>query len=228
MLWFVFQLATSTIAVHTLLGRTVLYSVLPAYFMATIYPLAKHWMPWPQFALAPAVAWPVVTGCVSAADLSYTQENHNDISAITFMQLDLSICAPLFLAYASWTIYFDTAYGLQDIVGDRESGIGSLAQDLGKRYIRAFLAVVGVAIIILLSFGAISAGCSPVFWTFGVGTFGVGTWTCSILHQLYILDAEDPKSGGRVFGINIVLGFLVTVVATAKVTIAVSWPPQQL
>jgi 4-hydroxybenzoate polyprenyltransferase len=218
-LWFLFQLTASTVAVYTLLGRTVSYAILPAYFMATIYPFAKRWMPWPQFVLAPAVAWPVVTGCISAASLAPNSLGRDPSPTKVLTQLDLSICVPLFLAYASWTIYFDTAYGLQDIVGDRESGIGSLAQYLGKRYIRGFLLLVGMGIIILLGFGATNARCSPIFWI-----FGIGIWACSILHQLYILDADDPSTGGRVFGINIVLGLFVTVVTITEVFIAVSWP----
>ncbi|ORY19266.1 hypothetical protein BCR34DRAFT_552834 [Clohesyomyces aquaticus] len=117
--------------------------------------------------------------------------------------LNLSVRTPLFPAYGSWTIYFDTAYGLQDIAGDRELGIGSLAQCLGKRYTRGFLLVLGMAILILLGYGAIIAECSTIFWM-----FGIGTRARSIVYQPSILNVDDPRSGGRVFGINIVLGLL--------------------
>lgn len=205
-----------------MLGRAVSYAVLPAYIMATIYPFAKRCMPWPQFALAPTVAWPVITGCISAATLTPAPLDHEVTMATSLKQLDLSVCIPLFMAYASWTIYFDTAYGLQDIVGDRKSGIGSLAQYLGKRYIKSFLSLTGIVIIMFLGFGAHNARCSLIFWT-----FGLGTWVCSFLYQLHILDADEPHSGGRVFGINIVLGLFVTVIATAEVVMAVGWPVLQ-
>ncbi|KAF2194382.1 hypothetical protein K469DRAFT_547146 [Zopfia rhizophila CBS 207.26] len=92
LIWFCVQFVIANIAIWNLLGPATYYSVVPIFALATLYPLAKRSLPWPQLALAPIVLWPVFVGWISASS-----------------RLDLTICGPLFLAYAAWTVYFDTA-----------------------------------------------------------------------------------------------------------------------
>lgn len=88
--------ATATVTNLTL-GRLALEVSLPIYAVAGVYPYTKRFLPWPQFVLAPAVAWPAFVGWVSVAGNTET----------------IWDCVPLFLSVCIWTIYFDTCYGIQ-------------------------------------------------------------------------------------------------------------------
>ncbi|KAA8574835.1 hypothetical protein EYC84_004079 [Monilinia fructicola] len=61
----------------------------------------------------------------------------------------------LFAVYAAWAIYFDTAYGLQDLRDDRKLKVGSLAQYVGPSLIKPFLTTLGVLSLALLTSTAI-------------------------------------------------------------------------
>lgn len=122
------------------------------------------------------------------------------------------ICGPLFLCYASWTIYYDTCYGLQDIEGDGEGGVGSLAQFLGVRYIKPFLLALNILSLLFLGLAAERSGCSPF-----LKTFGLGMWAVNIQYQLHNLDPKIPTSGGKISRFNVMLGMYVTVVMLAEI-----------
>jgi len=190
--------------------------MLPAFAMATAYPLAKRFLSWPQFALAPTVAWPVFVGWISATKAGESRSDESPmLAAVKLERLDLLICGPLFLAYAAWTICFDTAYGLQDILGDKVSGIGSLAQFLGRRFIKPFLSILNLFVSFLLGLAAERAHCSTFFWV-----FGIGLWAISVPFQLYILNPGVSRSGGKVFSFNIMLGLYVTFVTLMEVVVS--------
>lgn len=96
--FFVLCAATATVTYHTFGGLTLqLEASLPIYIVAGVYPYTNRFLPWPQFVLAPAVAWPAFVGWVSVAR-----------SAGTIWD-----CVSLFLSVCILTIYFNTCYGIQ-------------------------------------------------------------------------------------------------------------------
>jgi len=195
-LFFFFGIATvTTAAIFSFLGREVLVTAIPIYIIATIYPFAKRIVHWPQFVLAPAVAWPAFVGWVSAS-----AHGKNTVTD----------CLPLFFAYFTWTIYFDTCYGLQDAKHDRKINVGSLAVFLGDN-IRPFLAFMGTILIALLGVTAWRAHASLVYWV-----FAIGVWAASIPWQLSVLDPEKENTGGKIFAFNISLGIYITAVSLAE------------
>ncbi|KAF2012413.1 hypothetical protein BU24DRAFT_484066 [Aaosphaeria arxii CBS 175.79] len=194
-LWFIAQVFLASSAVHVLLGIDSLYMVLPCFGLAFVYPLSKQYIQWPQFVLAPTVGWPIFIGWISVQTRVGIPE-----------RLDLSVCVPAFLSYATWTIYYDTCYGFQDIAGDKESGVGSLAQYLGIPFIKPFLLGVNVTSLLLLGLGCERSGCSMLF-----KYLGIGFWALSVPYQFYHLDLQKPSSGGRIFLFNIRLGLYITI-----------------
>lgn len=66
----------------------------------------KRWINWPQVVLAVAIALFVPVGWVSAKGMEGGRSSEWDSKERT-------TCAYLVASYALWTIYFDTAYGLQ-------------------------------------------------------------------------------------------------------------------
>jgi 4-hydroxybenzoate polyprenyltransferase len=193
------QLFVANIAMHTLLGPATHMAMLPCLALSFFYPLSKRYISWPQFVLAPTVGWPVFAGWLSAQAHAGLHE-----------KMDLSICAPAFASYAVWTVYYDTCYGLQDIAGDEESGVGSLAQFLGVTYIKPFLLGLNVVALGFLGLAAERSRCSLV-----LRAFGVGFWALSVPFQFRGLD--------QIFKFNISLGMYVTMVVLAEAWIGGVW-----
>ncbi|CAG8979682.1 hypothetical protein HYALB_00003913 [Hymenoscyphus albidus] len=193
-IWFITQWVITDFLVYTLLGAPALKVFHPWCFIATIYPFMKRLVSWPQFILAPAVAGPSFVGWSSI------NGNSNIEGAL-----------PLFIAYSIWTVYFDTAYGFQDINDDKKAGVGSLAQFLGPNFIKPFLAVTGAVTIGLLGIAATRAQFTLLFWI-----LGLGIWAASLPFQFNMLDLNDSKSGGKVFGFNIKLGLYISFIALTE------------
>jgi 4-hydroxybenzoate polyprenyltransferase len=181
--------------------------MLPCLALSFFYPLSKRFIQWPQFVLAPTVGWPVFAGWMSAQAHAEMREN-----------MDLSICGALFASYAVWTVYYDTCYGLQDIAGDKESGVGSLAQFLGVKYIKPFLLGLNVIALGFLGLAAERSRCSLLLWI-----LGIGLWAMSVPFQFLGLDPTKPGSGGKIFKFNITLGMYVTMVVLAEAWIECIW-----
>jgi 4-hydroxybenzoate polyprenyltransferase len=181
---------------YTLLGVATHLAMLPCLALAFLYPLSKRYFQWPQFFLAPTVGWPVFAGWLSA-----------QARAGITGRMDYWVCGALFLSYSVWTVYYDTCYGLQDIAGDKESGVGSLAQFLGAKYIKPFLLGLNVIALGFLVFAAKWSCCS---WL--LDFFGLAPWIVSVPFQFYGLDPKIPGSGGSIFKFNITLGMYVTLV----------------
>jgi 4-hydroxybenzoate polyprenyltransferase len=206
-MWFYVQLFLANIAMHTLLGPATHLIMLPCLALSFFYPLSKRYIQWPQFVLAPTVGWPVLAGWLSAQAQAGLRE-----------EIELSICGPLFASYAVWTVYYDTCYGLQDITGDKESGVGSLAQFLGAKYIKPFLLGLNVIALGFLGLAAERSNCSLLLWV-----LGIGFWALSVPFQFLGLDPTVPGSGGKVFKFNITLGLYVTMVVLAEAWIGGVW-----
>lgn len=71
-----------------------------------------------------------------------------------------------------------------------------------------FLGSLGMLQVALLAYTARQADVSLVFWV-----FGVVIWGASIPFQLATLDVKRPKTGGKVFLVNILMGMWVTMVS---------------
>ena len=54
---------------------------------------------------------------------------------------------------------------------------------------------------------ALKANMSVIFWV-----FGLGIWTLNIPWHILSLDMANPKSGGRIFKANIMLGLYMTAI----------------
>lgn len=95
----------------------------------------------------------------------------------------------------------------------------SLAVLLGDD-VPVFLSCLGVIQIALFSLTAFRANMSALFWV-----LGVGAWSLNVLYHILALNLNDPKSGGRIFKANIMLGLYFTVVAVAElmVTRVLGW-----
>ena len=55
---------------------------------------------------------------------------------------------------------------------------------------------------------------SMMFWV-----FGLGVWAVNLPWHVFSLDAENPKSGGKVFKANIMLGLYMTAIALIELLI---------
>jgi 4-hydroxybenzoate polyprenyltransferase len=207
--WFILQLNTAALVTERALGAEVLIALLPSCTLAAVYPFAKRVMPWPQFVLALSLGLAVHPGRVSNTVGPVLVSRPEIITRKVWENLrpDIgkSTTFPLGVAYAAWTIYFDTAYGLQDIDGDRLSGIGSLAQFLGRRWYKYFMIAMNLVVVASLHVAINTAGLS-----FLVADIALGSWAISIPLQVSMLNPDDPSSGGKVFVFNIFLGLAFT------------------
>jgi 4-hydroxybenzoate polyprenyltransferase len=198
-MWFCLQLLVAITTMYTLLGVASWLAMLPCQALAAVYPLAKRHVPWPQFVLAPTVGWPVFAGWLSAQTKCGVVE-----------RVGVGICGMLFVLHAVWNIYYDTCYGLQDIVGDRKSGVGSLAQFLGVKYFEPFLCGTMMVCLGLFMWVAEQAG-SSLF----LKGMGIGVWALTVPFQFWALDFDDPSSGGRIMKFNVDLGMYITAMVLA-------------
>lgn len=139
-------------------------------------------------------------------------QTHPDLKTDLRLEAEGSFCTPLCVAYAAWTVYFDTAYGLQDIDGDRLSGIGSLAQFLGRRWYKPFMLGLNLFVVASIYVAVWRSNSSSL-----VSMVGVGMWVGGVPLQVRMLDPDDAKSGGKVFRFNITLGLMFTVLLLGDV-----------
>jgi 4-hydroxybenzoate polyprenyltransferase len=118
------------------------------------YSLTKRFTPWSHFVLglslgvAPAAAWIGVTGSLSPPILLIT------------------------LAVTLWTAGFDIIYSLQDEEFDREHGLRSLPETLGKPRALAVSRVSHILAVAALALGGLLAGAG-MLWYAGVGAAAV-------------------------------------------------------
>lgn len=77
-----------------------------------------------------------------------------------------------------------------------------------------FLGYLGAIQIALFSLTAFRANMSALFWV-----LGIGAWTLNVPYHILALNINDPRSGGRIFKANIMLGLYFTVVAVAELMV---------
>ncbi|KAF3095460.1 hypothetical protein TWF569_011639 [Orbilia oligospora] len=166
----------------------------PVWIASTIYPFMKRVVQWPQLVLGPIIGMAVFPGWVSVAGNLDT----------------LRDAVPMFLATSAWVVYFDTIYATQDTNDDKKIGVKSLAV-LFHNHMHQFLGFLGSIQIALLSFTARKANMSALFWS-----LGVCVWGLNIPFHLLSLDTKNPKTGGKVFLMNILLGLWITIVCVIE------------
>ncbi|KAF2834218.1 hypothetical protein M501DRAFT_944642 [Patellaria atrata CBS 101060] len=193
LLWFLIQIFQCGFLTKKLLGTSTLVAVIPSCILAFVYPWAKRIVGWPQFVLAASLSGGVIAGWVSLSSIA----PHS-----AFVTVDWRVCTPVAAAYAAWTLYFDTAYGLQDISGDRISGTGSLAQMLGTRWYNPFMIALNLITVIILQIAATRADAGMLV------SVGLAAWGASTALQVQMLKPEEPESGGLIFRWNICIGLL--------------------
>lgn len=200
--WFIAQLVFTNGAIYLLLGSATYATLAPCLVIALVYPLSKRYIRCPQLVLAPTVAWPIFAGWISAQSAARLPERIN------------ICCGLMWLSHAIWNVYYDTCYGLQDIVGDAHAGVGSMAKFLGMRCFKP--ALMGMMVVALGTFGlaTMQLRCSLFFWV-----LTVGVWGLTVPLQLWMLDFRIPKSGGWVLRFNLDLGMYLTAVIMVEVLV---------
>ena len=69
------------------------------------------------------------------------------------------------------------------------------------------LAFLGLLQVAFFAMTALKANMSVIFWV-----FGLGVWAVSLPWHVLSLDMANPKSGGKIFKANIMLGLYMTAV----------------
>ncbi|KAK6544878.1 hypothetical protein TWF694_001557 [Orbilia ellipsospora] len=191
---FIMEMALTVYISHKTLGYEGALVCTPVWILSTIYPFMKRVVQCPQLVLGPIIGMAVLPGWVSVAG-----------------NLDsISDAMPMVLAVSAWVVYFDTIYATQDTNDDKKIGVKSLAILLHD-HMHQFLGFLGSMQIALLCFTARKANMSALFWS-----LGVFVWGMNIPFQLLSLDVKQPKTGGKVFLMNILLGLWITLVAIAE------------
>lgn len=191
--WLPIVLATT----YSTLGEAGVLTFIPVWVLSTAYPFMKRFIQFPQVILGAVIGGAVFPGWV----------------AVTGDLNDVLQAMPLFAATLSWVIYFDTIYATQDRADDEKIGVRSLAVLLGNQA-RPFLVFLGVLQVGFFAMTAFKANMSMMFWV-----FGLGVWTLNLPWHVLSLDAKNPKSGGKVFKANIMLGLYMTAIALVELLI---------
>lgn len=144
------------------------FALSPVALLVTLgYSLTKRFTPLCHFILglslgiAPAAAWIAVTGSLHAAILPIT-------AAVMF-----------------WTAGFDIIYSLQDEEFDREHGLRSLPQTLGKATALGVSRLSHVASIAMLTLGAMLVGAGPLTYV------GVALAAALLIYEQSLVKPSD-------------------------------------
>lgn len=152
-------------------------------------PLARKLRIYPQYLLGAALAWPAVPGWAAI-------HNESQTFAAT-----CATCAPLLGIMFFWTLYFNTAYSYQDVVGDRQLGVHSLYTSWGDDHIVALLVALIMPVVVCLSYFLVELNASAWLWL-----SWMGLWSVTFLSQMRQFDAKKPETGGMVHRSNATLG----------------------
>ncbi|KAJ5769076.1 hypothetical protein N7520_003635 [Penicillium odoratum] len=191
---FICWLPVTLIVTWMTMGPAATASFVPVWVLSTIYPFMKRIMPFPQVVLGAIIGGAVFPGWVGVT---------GDLN-------NMSQALPLFFATATWVVYFDVFYAMQDRPDDMKIGLNSLAIFLGNN-IQVPLAVLCASQVILFAITAVQAELSLIFWV-----LGLGVWMVSVPWHIMTLDLKDRNSGGVVFKRNIKLGLYLTVVSLVE------------
>jgi len=169
-----------------------------------LYPLAKRWTWWPQGWLGLSNGWSYFVGWFTFAG---RYSSHANIKACLFM----------YLAMASWTIYFDTIYATQDRKDDADAGIKSTALLFGKNVRGATSAIAALTMFCIVAAGVLNQHGLPYFL---ISCFGAGA---HFAWQMGTWDVNDAKQTGQIFKSNGDWGFLVLAGILADRLFDITW-----
>lgn len=114
---------------------------------------------------------------------------------------DWSVCLPLYLAGASWTLIYDTIYAHQDKKDDMEIGIKSTALKFGddtKIWLTGFAA----AMTGCLTLAGLNCGLAYPYY------LATGAVTAHIALQIATLDIHNPEKCAKAFFSNKNVGLI--------------------
>lgn len=161
--------------------------------LSMLYPFGKRSLCrklriYPQYILGAVLAWPAVPGW----------------AAIHKSQTFASTCAtctPLLGVMFFWTLYFNTAYSYQDVVGDRQQGVHSLYNAWGDAHIKRLLIAFVVPVVACLWYFFVLLRANAWLWV-----SWLGVWSVTFVWQIRRFDAKKPETGGMVHRSNAALG----------------------
>ena len=157
-LWFVAQsIAAAVVATQLPHATQCFYHAIPIHFLLSVYPLAKRVTDFPQVVLSIPLAWAVFMSCSSFGLDIFTMQN----AALT------SASACLFASQAVWIIMLDYVNACQDTADDVKAGVRSMA--VRYQNTSAFLTVLSVAQVALMTAAGLLGGMSPVYFTTACG-----------------------------------------------------------
>ena len=152
--------------------------------LIALYPLAKRYTKFPQFALGIVFSWGVPLGW-SATNTTLT--------------IDVVI---LYLGTIAWVFGYDTIYSIQDKKDDIKLNINSTALTFDKHIRLAILLTYSFSTILFLNVK------SPSFWTIGVILAGI-----HMIWQTLKIKLNDPKIALMLFKSNRDLGLILSLFA---------------
>lgn len=152
--------------------------------LVVAYPLMKRFTYWPQLVLGFTFNW--------GALLGYSAVKGN---------VDLAVCAPLYLAGVCWTIIYDTIYAHQDRKDDLRLGIKSTAI---KFHSNTKLWLSGFATTMVGSLVA-SGALNDQSWPYYAA---VGILTTHLAAQIVTLDIDNAKDCAAKFISNANVGLI--------------------
>jgi 4-hydroxybenzoate polyprenyltransferase len=91
--------------------------------------------------------------------------------------------------------------------------VKSLAVLLGDQA-WVFLAFLGLLQVGFFAMTALKANLSMIFWV-----FGLGVWAVNMPWHVWSLDANNRKSGGKIFKANIMLGLYMSVITLVELLV---------
>ena len=152
--------------------------------LIALYPLAKRYTKFPQFALGVVFSWGVPLGW-SATNTSLT--------------IDVVI---LYLGTIAWVFGYDTIYSIQDKKDDLKLNINSTALTFDKNTKLAIFLTYSIATLLFLNVK------SPSFWTIGVILAGI-----HMIWQTFKIKLNNPKIALMIFKSNRDLGLILSLFA---------------
>ncbi|KAI8622920.1 UbiA prenyltransferase family-domain-containing protein [Xylariaceae sp. FL1651] len=145
---------------------------IPTILITTYYPFAKRHTHFAQFVLAFCLTWGVMVGSASMG----MERPWTDPSTLS-----------LFLAAAVWVVVFDTIYAHQDLSGDLEFGVKSMAV-LIKGRAKLVLWVFWGCLALLLGYSGHFGGMGFRYYAISMGGCLVPTGI-----MIFSVDLDDPK-----------------------------------
>ncbi|KAJ5928127.1 hypothetical protein N7466_007083, partial [Penicillium verhagenii] len=201
--WMVFQYVVAWYILDFMLsGEDISYSLLPTTAGIILYPFCKRPTAqklgvYPQFVLAGAAAWTIITGGAAVAPeyLAYQY--------------------PLCMLVVTWIVYINTAYSYQDMVDDAKMKVNSLYV-LAGGYLKLVVTVFAVGVPISIAWVLTRVDASPWLWI-----SWMGVWSVSYVEQLAGFSATDPRSGGPVHAKNFALAAWTFVACSVELLLGV-------